>query len=272
MKQQKLIYFRGNMKKFLTLLSVSAAVASASIASAGEAGKMYFKADAGYGMGKDKFSLSSSALLTTKYKIADDTKELSPTDNVFSKGFIGDVTFGYYISDEVRTDLMLSYASKSGTHKLALKDNEGKDLSQEFKNSSKNFAVMANAYYDFNTGSAFTPFVMAGLGAAYGSATLDDSDLVKALAGYTETGKSDKITDIKTSNKFGFAYRLGVGVAFEVSRGAYIDLAYAMNGRTGTNTLALDKPGTDDAAKSTFKYELKPALTHSVTVGFRMTF
>ncbi|MHC0448978.1 MAG: outer membrane beta-barrel protein [Candidatus Lariskella arthropodorum] len=266
------------MKKFLTLLSVSAAVASASIASAGEAGKMYFKADAGYGMGKDKFSLNSSADLTVggKYKLPAGTNDLSPSSNVFSKGFIGDVTFGYYISDEVRTDLMLSYASKSATHELALKNTEDKDIKQQFKNSSKNFAVMANAYYDFNTGSAFTPFVMAGLGAAYGSATLDDSDLVKALAGYTETGKSGttgNITDIKTSNKFGFAYRLGVGVAFEVSRGAYIDLAYAMNGRTGANTLALEKPGAATAdPKSTFKYELKPALTHSVTVGFRMTF
>lgn len=271
MKQQKLIYFRGNMKKFLTLLSVSAAVASVSIASAGEAGKMYFKADAGYGMGKDKFSLDSRAALTVggKYKIAAGTKELSPSSNVFSKGFIGDVTFGYYISDEVRTDLMLSYASKSATHELALKDAKDQDIKQQFKNSSKNFAVMANAHYDFNTGSAFTPFVMAGLGAAYGSAELDDGELVKALVGYRESGKSEDISNMKTSNKFGFAYRLGAGVAFEVSRGAYIDLAYAMNGRTGTNKLELAKHAAD---ASTFKYELKPALTHSVTVGLRMTF
>jgi opacity protein-like surface antigen len=69
-------------------------------------------------------------------------------------------------------------------------------------------SVMANGYYDFNTGGKIKPYVMAGLGIAHIIA--DD-----------EPGIPDPWLDDTY-----FAWQLGAGVGYEVAENVTIDVGY----------------------------------------------
>ncbi|OYQ81160.1 hypothetical protein B9T19_00325 [Ignatzschineria sp. F8392] len=73
---------------------------------------------------------------------------------------------------------------------------------------TKSQAVMLNGYFDFNTGTAFTPYVGAGLGYARLKNTLSDDE-----------GSISK-------SKGNFAWQVGAGVSYAVNSNVDIDLAY----------------------------------------------
>ncbi len=62
--------------------------------------------------------------------------------------------------------------------------------------------AMANAYYDFDTGSKVKPYIMAGAGIA------------------------DVSTEDDYTNGTGFAWQLGAGIGFEVAKNVTFDLGY----------------------------------------------
>ena len=74
-------------------------------------------------------------------------------------------------------------------------------------------AIMANAYYDFNNKSRFTPFVGAGIG--YAAVEVNDLHYI----GYS---KDDDIEDDDSA----FAYQLSAGVGFEITERITLDLKY----------------------------------------------
>ena len=65
------------------------------------------------------------------------------------------------------------------------------------------FSVMANGYYDFNTGSAFTPYLLAGLGVI--NAEIEEAEL-----------DADPV----------IGGQLGAGVGYALSENVIIDLKY----------------------------------------------
>lgn len=87
-------------------------------------------------------------------------------------------------------------------------------LSEHFDNGNyvdsqtKSQAVMLNGYFDFNTGTAFTPYVGAGLGYARLKNTLSNDE-----ASYSKS-------------KGNFAWQVGAGVSYAVNNNVDIDLAY----------------------------------------------
>jgi opacity protein-like surface antigen len=85
--------------------------------------------------------------------------------------------------------------------------------------------IMANAYYDFNNSSDFTPYVMLGLGV-----NRSKKELIFSGKDANDSDKDTSFT-IKSNNKTGFAYQLGVGVGYEMSKDIHLDLAYKLVGR-----------------------------------------
>lgn len=77
------------------------------------------------------------------------------------------------------------------------------------ESETKSQSVMLNGYFDFNTGTAVTPYVGAGLGYARLKNTV------------TPEGK-----DSYSKSKGNFAWQVGAGVSYAVNSNVDIDLAY----------------------------------------------
>ncbi len=225
-------------------------------ANATEAGKMYVRGDLGY-------QISKYSDLSTKHT---------------PKGFAGDVGFGYAISDSFRTDVTLNFSkpnkkwaglqvANGEAAKKAAAGNTLINTNTKFKESK--MGVMFNGYYDINTGSAFTPYVMAGIGYNRGSVTLTTSAKTAVIADDTisppitatpaVTENQSFPTKSKTLNSFG--YQVGLGVGYEMSKDIVLDVGYKLSGTTGTYK-----------AKDSTTF-VKPArVAHNFTAGVRFAF
>ena len=91
---------------------------------------------------------------------------------------------------------------------------------------------MANAYYDIDTGSDITPYIMAGAGLAHVDMSWDEDDDV-------------------------FAWQVGAGLGFEVAECTTLDLGYRYL-----------KPNKFDTDSS---HEAKWAV-HNIMLGLRYQF
>jgi OmpA-OmpF porin, OOP family len=119
----------------------------------------------------------------------------------FDTGWAGIGTFGYGLGNGIRFEGELGYR-KNDVDKVAGVNGSG-DVSQ--------WSLMANALYDFNTGTDFTPYVGVGLGGVR----------IKVDNGRTFTG-GRSIDDSDTV----FAYQGILGVAYSVAPQWKIDLGY----------------------------------------------
>jgi opacity protein-like surface antigen len=243
------------MKKIL--LTTTMLVGFAVAANATEAGKMYVRGDLGY-------QISKCSNVSTKHT---------------PKGFAGDVGFGYAISDSFRTDVTLNFSKPSkkwagvqavsgkawnasyteingAAAKNPVVDTDSINTNVKFKESK--MGVMFNGYYDINTGSAFTPYVMAGVGYNRGSVTYTTSATVTTAAS-TKGENQSYPTKFKTLNSFG--YQVGLGVGYEMSKDIVLDVGYKLSGTTGTYK-------TKDSTRV-----VNPArVAHNFTAGVRFAF
>ena len=283
------------MKKIL--LTTIAVAAFAQGASALEAGKMYARGDLGYNF--------SSPKLGDKIANGKDTgAALKGTKQSNSlRGFAGDIGFGYALSDSIRTDVTINMSqgkknlkniefstdnfelnkignTYSADEKTAVaKGTAGAKLLNTTVNlKEKKLGLMANVYYDFNNASEFTPYVMAGVGVTRGT-------LEAKVSGYeAETSGDLKAASetIKSKNNTSFAYQVGVGVGYEMSKDIFLDVGYKMSGTSGSykfkkadlaTTSGSTKAGILDATGLTNKDKFgSPKLQHTLTAGVRFAF
>ena len=246
------------MKKIL--LTTVAVAAFATSASAMEAGKMYMKANVGY-------NFSSPSL---DAKLADGKNTALFTDTKSSsrlKGFAGDIGFGYALSDSVRTDLTLSLSQGKKTLKDVKLANKIGDVEPTNKASvkltEKKIGLMANAYYDFHNSSEFTPYVMAGIGLNRGTLEANingDNAATPAVA---------KSKTIKSKNLTSFAYNVGVGVGYEMTKDVYLDAGYKLSGSTGS--YKFKEVVSEISAKAKDKLG-SPKIQHTISAGVRFAF
>jgi len=284
------------MKKIL--LTTVAVAAFAQGASALEAGKMYVRADLGYNF--------SSPKLNDKIANGKDTGALLKGTKQSNrlKGFAGDIGFGYALSDSIRTDVTINMSqgkknlkniefstdiiklnkigntySVDGKTAVA-KSDTAKLQNTTFNLKEKKLGLMANAYYDFNNASEFTPYVMAGVGVNRGS-------LEAKVSGY-ETGSTGALKaaseTIKSKNLTSFAYQVGVGVGYEVVKDITLDVGYKMSGMSGNYKFkAADYAATGTGTPATPPGILSglvtdkdkigsPKLQHTLTAGVRFAF
>jgi opacity protein-like surface antigen len=107
----------------------------------------------------------------------------------FDPGFVIAGAFGLAFDNiPVRTELEVSW-QKNDLDKINSFESDG---------DQKTFAMMWNGYFDIKTGSALTPYILAGIGAA----DVDD--------------------DIDTL----FAYQVGAGLGYAVNENIILDLKY----------------------------------------------
>jgi len=283
------------MKKIL--LTTVAVAAFAQGASALEAGKMYVRADLGY-------NFSSPKLNEKIAKGKDDTTALFQKTSQSNrlKGFAGDLGFGYALSDSVRTDVTINmsqdkknlkgitltnaigkvasgaYSDKDGKNYVNPNSDDAKLLTSTVNLKERKLGLMANAYYDFNNASEFTPYVMAGVGVNRGS-------LEGKISGYEEgtTGALKAASEtIKSKNLTSFAYQVGVGVGYEVVKDITLDVGYKMSGTTGNYKFkAADYAAAAGTTPAGILNGLvtdqnnkvgSPKLQHTLTAGVRFAF
>lgn len=200
---------------------VASVVASSALAASGD---MYGRVDAGYSMSSPKTHIFTGT--STEYKSK-------------SNQFTGNVGLGYYYTDEVRMDVNFGFTPSTST-KLK---KDGKKTDMKVKVST--YTGMINGYYDF-TGMDVVPYVTAGLGFISASAKVSGKDA------------SGKDVSAKAKTKSAFAYQAGLGAAYEVTSGVFLDAGYRFTGST--------------FKKSKSKTSVVPGASHAFLLGARVNF
>jgi opacity protein-like surface antigen len=174
----------------------------------------------------------------------------SDLDHFDASGVVG-AGVGFRFLPFFRTDVTVSYRpSYSG---------KTTDLGLLEQSEVKNLSGFVNAYFDLPTGTPFTPYIGAGIGAArneVGTTTFTDGVDTLAIAGATRTS-------LAYQAMAGFSYPIFLGVALDVS------YHYLNAGRFKTSTSAtfdgLPVLGGVEAGSGKLR-------AHEVQVGLRVGF
>ena len=219
-----------------SLLSAIAAASIISSASAAELGSFLLKLQGGYTMSSSSFNAYGSGQ-SAKVK----------NDNL--NGFQGLVGFGYVASEEIWTDVTVSFDSTKT--KLGSANNS---ISQVENN---NVAGLLNAYYGFNMGHSFSPYVMFGLGAGISKAKVSLPSNGMQING-TAVNATGQLSSKNTSY---FAYQGGFGMTFDVMKSIALDLGYRIgNGQTAKITTP--------AVVLSPKNQIKQSILFGVNIAF----
>ncbi|MEZ5851226.1 MAG: opacity family porin [Hyphomicrobiaceae bacterium] len=181
--------------------------------------------------------------------------------------FMGTLGFGRYMTSSLRWDVTATYRGDQRTR-------GGNDVYQHtttttgplvfqngnFVNSSQvnsftvsrneesrmaNHTGLVNMYYDFNRGSAFTPYVGAGVGITLREGSLDYNEhgvctsTTNSVTGATTAcTEADINRDAKRKNmNVGLAAAAMVGFSYEVSPGVLIDTGYRLMWQGGQTSV-----------------------------------
>lgn len=117
---------------------------------------------------------------------------------------------GYQLPYNLRADLTVGY--RPGFKVSSRETTSGVSVTADA--DVRTWAVMANAYYDIATGTAFTPYVGVGLGVAFNR--INDTTYRFGAAQFSENGHS----------KTNFAWSVQAGVAYAVTQNVKLDAGY----------------------------------------------
>jgi opacity protein-like surface antigen len=120
----------------------------------------------------------------------------------------------------------------------------------------KSWVFLGNAYVDLGTWNCITPFVGAGIGAAYNQL----ADFVDMGIGTTGAGFG------RNSSDWNFAWALHAGLAYEVSKNLKVELAYRYL-NLGSVTDTVDCIGGCNADS----YKFSNIHSHDIMLGLRWT-
>ena len=194
-------------------------------------------------------SIGGGAVLvgdSDKAKHGDDERSLA-----FSFGFGGSGAVGYDFGD-FRVDAEVSYLSSS--FKYSLK----KDDDVTAKGSLSILGGTANAWYDIDTGTAWTPYIGAGAGGANISAKITENKKIMV--------DNESIDSSFSGSAWAFAYQGGAGVQYQLTDAIALDLGYRLLG-------AFSAKLTQAAADGEKAETLTPSImTHRVTLGVKFSF
>jgi OmpA-OmpF porin, OOP family len=180
--------------KITALVAGAMALGVANHALAGEAGKMYGSLGAG--------GMQITDIGVNVTESAYGATGTFNGDIAFDAGFAISGAVGRYFTNNIRGELEVGYSKAdydniSGTGTITYNGTTYTATgSDDIDGSASMFTGLANAYYDFDTGSGITPYVGAGLGLvrlkdevnSVGTLTLDYSDSSTKLAGALHAG------------------------------------------------------------------------------------
>ncbi|WP_447878764.1 outer membrane protein [Serratia fonticola] len=156
----------------------------------------------------------------------------SQLENTSSSVFSPSIAVGYRFADDwqqpVRAELAVQTFSKSEKHFSFKPSASGYwngdakihfslPATAEVRQKTSVNTLMVNAFYDFPLGNDITPYVMAGVGAAFVRHNIATSSNVGGQA-LAEDGYSSKKTNL--------AWALGAGVAWDVTEHVSVELGY----------------------------------------------
>jgi opacity protein-like surface antigen len=152
-----------------------------------------------------------------------------------------DVTFvggavGYDWNNWLRFDVSAEYRAKSRVYALVTYLPGGID---EYQGNLKSYVFLANAFVDLGTWNCFTPFIGAGIGAAYNN-----------LADFTDVNPNGGYGFGRNPSEWHMAYALYAGVSYAVSKNLNVDMTYRyLNYGSITDTVDCSVVCTHDSFK-----------------------
>lgn len=184
--------------------------------------------------------LNAGGMIFDKQK--DKARKIKMNSNT---GLVAEIGVGYYIMDNLRTDLTIGTVASS--HLKKSKTTTSPSGASSFNVSVKHkptiVSFLLNGYVDFVDLSMFKVFAGAGVGAA----------LVKEKISFTAKDTIAGVTtatnfpNVNTTNKTNFAYQLSLGTSFEVAQGVKAELVYSWRdyGKTKTKKVnGINEGGT----------------------------
>jgi opacity protein-like surface antigen len=125
---------------------------------------------------------------------------------------------GYQFNNWLRFDVTAEYRGRANLHAVAFGDQGSVN---NFQGSKSEFTALANAYIDLGTWWHVTPFIGAGIGGSYNRI----HDFYDVCGAPTCSGQLTAVSD-GVGTKFSFAWALHAGLAYQVTPGLTIELAY----------------------------------------------
>ncbi len=180
----------------------------------------------------------------------------------YDTNFGGALAVGYNFAAmttlPVRVELEYAILSKSSVSRDLLRNGWQEKGKLEFDANT----LFANLYYDFYTGSMFTPYLTGGLGMAF--VKTDHS-----LEGYDQAHPTVLIRDSSSSKSTNFAWNLGLGVGIDLDSNWTVDAGYRFvslgegesSGRLQTNSGNYSSSG-----------KAENLYMHQISAGLRYTF
>jgi len=206
----------------------------------------------------------------------------SKTDNTFG----GSLAIGYDFSKShgipVRAELEYAIFSGAKVKKSESYFEAADDWGRDKKEQTFGIQTLfLNAYFDFDTGTQFTPYVGAGLGLAFintkgkfrgsGDDSGDEQDF----------GRYEFNLSTKSRTVTNFAWNIGAGVGYEIDKNWTVDLGYRFVGlgsvktknSTGSFNADLDSfAGGPYAFDFNGQARTKNLYQHQIALGIRYTF
>lgn len=207
------------MKKTLLTTLATVAVLTAPMSSMAKEDSFYLKANIGIGMNLDS-DVDNISRTAESAKIT------------YDAGFTGSLAAGYDFANPLRMELEL-IRQKSDMEVFSSNNAFGSPNEGDLKKH----ALMLNAFYDVDTGSAWTPFVGAGMG--WSRIDVD-------APGFNGSDNEDDV----------FAYQLIGGVAYAINEQWSVDAQYRFR-------------GTSDATIDGADFDVN---SNDVMVGLRFNF
>jgi opacity protein-like surface antigen len=150
-------------------------------------------------------------------------------EGTFDAGWLFGLGIGYQFNGWLRADVTGEYRGTTNFHALDSYYNTdvAAIVTNEYTSSKSEWLFLANAYLDLGTWWNITPFVGAGLGFAQVSiGNFNDLSVVTGGGGYAAS-----------HSQWNFAWALHAGLAYHVTPGFTVELAYRYlslgDGKTG---------------------------------------
>ncbi|NLA39986.1 MAG: outer membrane beta-barrel protein [Smithella sp.] len=185
-----------------------------------------------------------------------DIKDIQPTLSVQSDpGFAIGATVGYAI-DFIRIEAEVAY-QKNGIDKF-----KGLDKTTYTSDNTSNITFLLNGYFDFKNKTIVTPFLSAGAGVA----RISISEINEKV---NISGKTYSVL-MPSSHATVFAYQLGAGLAFAVTKNVTLDVKYRYFGTTDPK---FDDAKVNDGITDTLFRDVQANYaSHNAYLGLRYSF
>ena len=147
------------------------------------------------------------------------------------EGYSFNSGLGYYLTDSIRMEVTISSAKnlvkKKTASNISITPSDTSDIAiiaSNYKLKDTKYSGMLNVYYDMMQGSKIMPYITAGVGLLSRQPKLFVSfQEILYLAGSTPTYTP---FEYKFKRRITPAYQIGLGFAFKINNGVYMDVGY----------------------------------------------